>query len=109
MRNTRDPRGRYARWLEESEEFEFVIKHRPGVTNSHADALSRMPGVNALMHDDLFSLEEFRKFQQTDPVLGVLINIMRGGGNQFLDTTLVMRRWLNKRRFLSLGKKDGLL
>ena len=35
--------------------------------------------------------------------------MMRGGGNQLLDTTPVMRRWLNKRRFLSLGKKDGLL
>ena len=83
LRKTRDPQGRYARWLEESEEFEFVIKHRPGVTNSHADALSQMPGVNALMHDDLFSLEEIRKLQQADPVLGVLINMMRGGGTSF--------------------------
>ena len=38
LRNTRDPRGHYAHWLEESEEFDFVIKHRPGVTNIHADA-----------------------------------------------------------------------
>ena len=42
-------------------------------------------------------------------MLGVLINTMRGGRNQFLDTTPVMRRRLNKRRFLSLGKEDGLL
>ena len=30
LRSARDPRGRYARWLEESEEFDFVIRHRSG-------------------------------------------------------------------------------
>ena len=48
LRNTRDPRGRYARWLEESEEFDFVVQYTAGVTNPHADALSRIPGVHSL-------------------------------------------------------------
>ncbi len=30
LRNTRDPRGRYARCLKEIEEFDFETKHRPG-------------------------------------------------------------------------------
>ena len=45
LRNTRDPRGPYARWLEEVQEFDFVVHNRAGLTNSHVDALSRIPGV----------------------------------------------------------------
>ena len=42
LHNTRDPRGRYARWLEEIGEFDFSIEYRRGKVNSHADALSRV-------------------------------------------------------------------
>ena len=52
-RHSRDPRGRHARWLQETEEFNFVIKHRPGCTKLHADAPSRTPMVNTLSQDGL--------------------------------------------------------
>lgn len=42
-RHTPDPIGQQARWLDQMEEFNFAIKHRPGVQNSNADALSRHP------------------------------------------------------------------
>lgn len=109
LRNTRDPRGRYARWLEESEEFDFVIKHRPGATNPHADALSRIPVVNSLAHDGLFSLAEFRVYQKSDPVLGIVISQLQSGAKNFLDTNPTVRQWSTKRDFLYLGKDDGLL
>ena len=92
LRNTRDPRGRYARWLEESEEFDFVINHRPGVTNLHADALSRKPSVNTLSRDGLFSVAKFQEYQQSDPVLGIVINVVQRGGNQFPDTNPALCR-----------------
>ena len=41
LRNTKDPRGRYARWIEEIEEFQFTIHFRRAEENKHADALSR--------------------------------------------------------------------
>ena len=44
LRNTKDPRGRYARWIEELEEFQFTTQFRKGVDNCPADALSRMYG-----------------------------------------------------------------
>ena len=109
LRNTRDPRGRYARWLEETKEFYFGIKHRPGTTNPHADALSRIPVVNSLSRDGLFSLAEFREYQQSDPALGILINGLQSGDKRFLDTNPAVRQWSTKRDFLSLGKDDGLL
>lgn len=109
MRNTRDPRGRYARWLEESEEFDFVINYRPGVTNIHADALSRKTGVHSLMPDGVFSLAEFRECQHSDPVLGVLIRELQYGGAKSWHPNPAVRRWLKKGSFLSIGKDDGLL
>ena len=41
LQTTRDPRGRYSRWLEEIGEYEFTVEYRRGVHNGHADAVSR--------------------------------------------------------------------
>ena len=62
LQNTRDPHGRYARWLEEAEEFDFVVQHWGGVTNSHADALSYIPKVYAL-RDGQFTPQLFQAYQ----------------------------------------------
>ena len=86
-----------------------MIKHRPGATNPPADALSRIPVVNSLSRDGLFSLAEFREYQQSDPVLGILINGLQSGDKRFLDTNPAVRQWSTKRDFLPLGKDDGLL
>ena len=68
--NARDHRGHSARWLEESEEFDFVILHRPGARlNPHAEALSRAPTAHSLFCDGHLSLQEFQTRHQSDPVL----------------------------------------
>ena len=108
LRNTRDPRGRYARWLEESEEFDFVVQYTAGVTNPHADALSRIPGVHSL-RDGQFTLQEFQMFQQSDLVLGVVINAVKKRGINIPLTDPVLRQWSKKRKFLTVGKEEGLL
>ena len=43
LRKTPDPIGQQARWLEQLEEYNFTIEHRPGVRYGNADALSRRP------------------------------------------------------------------
>ena len=43
LRHTPDPIGQQARWLEQLEEFDFVVEHRPGVRHGNADSLSRRP------------------------------------------------------------------
>ena len=63
LRNTRDPLGRCARWLEETEEFDFVVHHRAGVTNFHADALSRIPKVHSV-RDGLFTPKNSRSISE---------------------------------------------
>ena len=43
LRRTPDPIGQQARWLEQLEEFNFTVEHRPGVRHGNADAMSRRP------------------------------------------------------------------
>ena len=39
----KEPEGQIARWLEQIQNFEFVIEHRPGSRHGNADGLSRRP------------------------------------------------------------------
>ena len=43
LRRTPDPIGQQARWLEQMEEYDFVVEHRAGSSHSNADSLSRRP------------------------------------------------------------------
>jgi transposase InsO family protein/predicted aspartyl protease len=43
LKRTKEPIGQNARWLEQLEEYDFEIIHRPGVRHGNADALSRHP------------------------------------------------------------------
>jgi hypothetical protein len=43
LRHTPDPIGQQARWLEQLEEYDFSIEHRPGIRHGNADAMSRRP------------------------------------------------------------------
>ena len=42
LRNTKDPRGKFSRWLTELEEYSFDIEHKPGKSNVVPDVLSRV-------------------------------------------------------------------
>ena len=43
LRRLKDPVGQQARWLEELENYDFVIEHRAGKRHSNADSMSRRP------------------------------------------------------------------
>ena len=42
LRKQKDPRGKFARWIAELEEFEYNIEYIPGACNLKADSLSRL-------------------------------------------------------------------
>ena len=41
LRETKNPRGKFARWITELEEYRYTIEYIPGKLNIKADALSR--------------------------------------------------------------------
>lgn len=41
--NFREPEGQIARWIQQLQEYDFDIQHRPGLRHNNADALSRRP------------------------------------------------------------------
>ena len=43
LKKTSEPIGQNSRWLEQIEEYDFNIIHRPGLQHGNADALSRRP------------------------------------------------------------------
>ena len=43
LRNFKNPENQLARWLEQLQEYDFDIVHRPGHKHGNADALSRVP------------------------------------------------------------------
>ena len=54
LRKTKDPRGKFGRWLTELEELSFEIHYKPGKINTVPDALSRNAcGTLKLPTDDL--------------------------------------------------------
>ena len=46
MRTQKDPRGKFARWILELEEYEYTVKYVKGVDNVKADAMSRNPSAS---------------------------------------------------------------
>ena len=43
LQGFKEPEGQVARWLEQLQEFDFHLEHRPGKCHQNADALSRYP------------------------------------------------------------------
>ena len=62
-----------------------------------------------MLRDGQFTLQEFQMFQQSDPVLGAVINAVKKRGISIPLTDPVLRQWSKKRKFLTVGKEDGLL
>ena len=52
LQTLKEPEGQLARWLEQLQEYEFEIIHRPGKQHSNADALSRRPPCSQCNRDD---------------------------------------------------------
>ena len=81
MRQQKDPRGKFSRWITELEEYEYEVKYVPGVKNVKADPLSRNKDASrsqpesfleekiyAVVSNDSF-LKQIKFEQDEDPVI----------------------------------------
>ena len=97
----KEPEGQVARWLEQLQEFDFSLEHRPGKRHQNADALSRFPcrqcgqshvevrsdapaevfAVPAVVNSWVlpWTTEELREAQLADPELKSVIEWLEDG------------------------------
>ena len=84
-----DLRGRKARWTEMMQDFDLDIRYRKGTLNSVADALSRIPEVNALsfteISTDLF--QSLRRLCRDDHYFGTYWQMVQDGSSIVIDQT----------------------
>ena len=82
MRDQKDPRGKFARWILELEEYNYTVRYVKGVDNVKADALSRNSNADLLqplsplvekiylvLSDHNFHLQ-INEEQEQDPIVG---------------------------------------
>ena len=63
MRKQKDPRGKFARWILELEEYDYNIRYIPGTKNVKADPLSRHRAAvtqqpTSPLEDKIYSLSD---------------------------------------------------
>ncbi|GJT78712.1 putative reverse transcriptase domain-containing protein [Tanacetum coccineum] len=64
---------KHGRWLAFLEKFTFVVKHKTGVSNRAADALSRRSGLLVTMQVDVPGLDVIRDMVIVDPYFSVVL------------------------------------
>ena len=94
LRNLRDPRGKFARWISELEEYNYTVQYIPGKLNVKADALSRTTGATTstdifdmIFEDKVYAInytskdfkEQLEEERSSDPVLGPAKRLIADG------------------------------
>jgi len=74
LRQQRDPRGKFGRWLSELEEFNYSIVYIRGKDNVKADALYRNYTADINQPDSQFENKIYASFLQNDNFLSQLLN-----------------------------------
>ncbi|KAJ0735706.1 putative nucleotidyltransferase, Ribonuclease H [Helianthus annuus] len=70
---------KHGRWLAFLEKFTFVVKHKTGVSNRVADALSRRSNLLVSMRVDVPGLEVIREQLAIDPYFSVILQDVETG------------------------------
>ncbi|GJR75541.1 putative nucleotidyltransferase, ribonuclease H [Tanacetum coccineum] len=70
---------KHGRWLAFLEKFTFVVKHKTGVSNRVADALSRRSGLLVTMQVDVPGLDVIRDMVTVDPYFLVVLQGVQAG------------------------------
>lgn len=76
---------RHARWVAYLEKFTYVVKHKAGVSNRVADALSRRSSLLVNMRVEVPGFDSFRDLLAADPYFAVVIlDVQAGKKTDFL-------------------------
>lgn len=74
--------SRHARWVEFINEYSFVLKHRSGVENKVADALSRVLTALQMMSAQVIGFDRMKDEYSTCPDFGLIYQEVRDGNRR---------------------------
>jgi hypothetical protein len=136
LKRTKEPIGQNARWLEQLEEYDFEIVHRPGTRHGNADALSRRPCATrahctacrpelesvecnhirlsdpGITGDGLWTKESLKEAQQKDEEIGPVYSAMEQSSEQPAAKDIMLWSRGSKilwRQWVRLQLKEGIL
>ncbi|GKE03446.1 putative reverse transcriptase domain-containing protein [Tanacetum coccineum] len=70
---------KHGRWLAFLKKFTFVVKHKTGVSNQAADALSRRSNLLVSMQVDVPGLDDIREHLTLDPYFSIVLQGVQSG------------------------------
>ena len=71
--------ARHANWVTYLQRFTFMVKHKSGVTNRVADALSRQKNLLTQMSIEVPGFDLFAELFETDPYFSAIVARVKAG------------------------------
>ena len=116
LQNTKNASQRLTRWALKLQEYDFIIKYKPGRKNKNADALSRIFEPNATLNSllltsgntqkdettefvisiDRITLNDFQEAQQRDPDTIRLMARIGNSFGEFVEQVGILYRCISK-------------
>jgi len=104
--------ARHSKWVEFLQDYTFVFKHKIGVENKDAEALSRRVMILVTMSAEVIGFERLRKEYDSCPDFGKIYVTLRDGSIREMDNFLLQDGYLFRFRKLCIPRtflRDSLL
>ena len=96
--------ARYNKWVEFLQDYTFVLKHKTGVENKVADALSRHVMILVVMSAKVIGFERLREEYDSCPNFGKIYVTLRDSSVRELDSFLLQDSYLFRFRKLCIPR-----
>ena len=82
LRSMKDPKGKFARWVQDISSYQFEVAYKPGREHADVDALSRLPETSDSVVAAVTMLQEkddWKLAQKNDPTLSLVLTQLSSG------------------------------
>jgi len=92
--------SRHGRWIEFLQDYTYALKHKAGVENRVADALSHRRALLSVMSTEVVGFEKIKETYESCPDFGNIYTILRDSLTHEIDGFLLQDGYLFRSRLL---------